>query len=194
MPEFAYIARDLTGQRLSGRLEAATHHEALAVLDQRALFPVSVEAEKSTAARGGRRVKGQLIATTFGQLSDLLRSGVPLLRSIAVVRDQATHSGLKFVLTDLHDQVSEGRTLSEAMGRHPRVFNEMSVSVVRAGGEGGFLEEALDRIAEFTEQQQDLKGRVLGAVTYPIFLMCVGSLVLTVLLIFVVPKFAPLFD
>ena len=116
MAEFAYIARDLTGQRITGRLEAATHHEALAVLDQRALFPISVEAEK-TATRRGRRVRAQLVATTFGQLSDLLRSGVPLLRSIAVIRDQATHAGLKYVLSDLHDQVSEGRTLSEAYYR-----------------------------------------------------------------------------
>jgi type II secretory pathway component PulF len=193
MAEFAYIARDLTGQRITGRLEAATHHEALAVLDQRALFPVSVEAEKTTTRRG-KRVRGQLVATTFGQLSDLLRSGVPLLRSIAVIRDQTTHAALKYVLSDLHDQVSEGRTLAEAMARHPRVFNEMSVSVVRAGGEGGFLEEALDRIAEFTEQQQDLKGRVLGAITYPLFLMCIGSVVLTALLVLVVPRFAPLFD
>ncbi len=192
MAEFAYIARDLTGQRITGRLEAATHHEALAVLDQRALFPISVEAEK-TATRRGRRVRAQLVATTFGQLSDLLRSGVPLLRSIAVIRDQSTHASLKYVLSDLHDQVSEGRTLSEAMARHPRVFNEMSVSVVRAGGEGGFLEEALDRIAEFTEQQQDLKGRVLGAITYPLFLMTIGTVVLAGLLIFVVPRFDPLF-
>ncbi len=193
MAEFAYIARDLTGQRIIGRLEAATHHEALAVLDQRALFPVSVEVEKTTTRRG-RRVRGQLIATTFGQMSDLLRSGVPLLRSIAVIRDQATHASLKYVLTDLHEQVSEGHTLAEAMARHPRVFSEMAVSVVRAGGEGGFLEEALDRIAEFTEQQQDLKGRVLGAVTYPVFLMSVGTIVLVGLLVFVVPRFAPLFD
>jgi general secretion pathway protein F/type IV pilus assembly protein PilC len=70
----------------------------------------------------------------------------------------------------------------------------MAVSVVRAGGEGGFLEEALDRIAEFTEQQQDLKGRVLGAVTYPLFLMSVGVIVLTALLVWIVPKFAPLFE
>jgi general secretion pathway protein F/type IV pilus assembly protein PilC len=127
-------------------------------------------------------------------LADLLRSGVPLLRSIAVIRDQATHAGLKQVMTDLHEQVSQGRTLSEGMARHPRVFSEMAVSVVRAGSEGGFLEEALDRIADFTEQQQDLKGRVLGAITYPLFLMSVGMIVVTVLLVYVVPKFAPLFD
>jgi general secretion pathway protein F/type IV pilus assembly protein PilC len=193
MAEFAYIARDLKGQQVAGRLEAATQQEVLALLDQRALFPVSIDTEKTTTHRG-RRVKGQLIATTYGQLADLLRSGVPLLRSIAVVRDQATHAGLKYVLTDLYHQISEGYTLAEAMGRHPKAFGEMAVSVVRAGGEGGFLEEALDRIAEFTEQQQDLKGRVLGAVTYPLFLMGVGSLVLAGLLVFVVPRFEPLFN
>jgi type II secretory pathway component PulF len=193
MPEFAYIARDLKGLRLTGRIEAASQAEALAALDQKALFPISVQADRQTEVRRGKRVKGQLIATTYGQMADLLRSGVPLLRSLAVIRDQATHAGIKQVMADMHEQVSGGRTLAEAMARHPRVFSEMSVSIVRAGSEGGFLEEALDRISDFTEQQQDLKGRVLGAITYPLFLMSVGFLVVTGLLIFVVPSFGALF-
>jgi general secretion pathway protein F len=193
MPEFAYIARDLAGQKVTGRIECASQAEALAVLDQKALFPVSVQADQRSEVRSAKRIKGQLIATTYGQMADLLRSGVPLLRSLAVIRDQATHAGLRAVMGDLHEQISQGRTLAEAMAAHPKVFSEMAVSVVRAGSEGGFLEEALDRIADFTEQQQDLKGRVLGAITYPMFLMTVGIIVVTALLVYVVPKFEPLF-
>jgi general secretion pathway protein F/type IV pilus assembly protein PilC len=80
------------------------------------------------------------------------------------------------------------------MAQHPRAFGEMAISMVRAGGEGGFLEDALLRVAQFTEQQEDLKGRVVGAMAYPMFLATVGSLVVTVLVVFFVPKFESLFS
>lgn len=193
MPDFAYVARDLTGRKVNGRLTAASRQEALAALDQQALFPLEVMAEASAASPWRRRIKPQLMATAYGQLADLLRSGVPLLRSLEVLRKQTSHAGLADVLDDLHGQVEDGKTMAEAMSRHPRVFNEMAVSMVRAGGEGGFLEEALDHVADFTEKQEDMKSRTLGAVAYPIFLAVVGVIVVSVLLVFVVPKFEGLF-
>lgn len=193
MPEFAYVARDLSGKKISGTLEAATQHEALAALDAKALFPVSVQADKAAASRRGKKIKPQVVATAYGQLADLLRSGVPLLRALEVLKRQSTSPAMSDVASDIRDQVQEGRTLAEAMARHPKVFNEMAVSMVRAGSEGGFLEEALDRIGQFSEQQQDLKGRVVGALAYPLFLLGIGALVVTGLLVFVVPKFEPLF-
>jgi type II secretory pathway component PulF len=126
-------------------------------------------------------------------LADLLRSGVPLLRSIEVLQKQTSHTGLNEVLRDLHDQIEDGKTIAESMARHPRVFSEMAISMVRAGAEGGFLEEALDRVADFTEKAEDMKSRTLGAVAYPIFLGVVGTLVVVGLLIFVVPNFEGLF-
>jgi general secretion pathway protein F/type IV pilus assembly protein PilC len=194
MPDFAYTARDLAGRKVSGRLTAASHHEALSVLDQQALFPLEIAAEKPAASTWrGRRVKPQLMATAYGQLADLLRSGVPLLRSIEVLQKQTSHSGLNEVLRELHDQIEDGKTIAESMARHPRVFSEMAISMVRAGAEGGFLEEALDRVADFTEKAEDMKSRTLGAVAYPIFLGVVGTLVVIGLLIFAVPKFEGLF-
>ena len=83
------------------------------------------------------------MATAYSQLSGLLKSGVPLLRSIDVLRQQTSHGGLKEVLSQVYADVEDGATLAEAMSRHPRAFGEMAVSMVRAGGEGGFLEDAL---------------------------------------------------
>lgn len=194
MPDYAYTARNLSGQKVSGRITASSQHEALATLDQQALFPLVVKAEESaTTTWRGRKIKAQLMATTYGQMSDLLRSGVPLLRSLEVLQKQASHAGLKEVLRDLHDQVEDGKTISESMARYPRAFSEMAISMVRAGSEGGFLEEALDRVADFTEKSEDMKSRTLGAVAYPIFLGVVGTLVVVGLLIFAVPKFDGLF-
>jgi len=195
MPDFSYIARDSNGQKVAGSLAAASEREAISQLVARALFPIEVQAETKPAAKFslGKRVGGQLIATTYGQLAGLLRSGVPLLRSLCVLRDQTSHEALKDVLQDVHDRVEEGSSLADAFARHPKVFNEMSINMVRAGGEGGFLEEALDRVAMFTEQQEDLKSRTMGALAYPIFLATVGTLVVGGLLIFFVPNFEEMF-
>ncbi len=100
---------------------------------------------------------------------------------------------MKAILGEIHRRVEDGSTLADAMARFQPVFGEMAVSMVRAGGEGGFLEEALARVAEFTETQDDLKKRTVGAVAYPAFLAVVGTIIVIVLVVFFVPKFADLF-
>lgn len=195
MPDFAYVARDLQGQKVTGTLAAQTEREAIATLTQRSLFPVEVKFDKaSVQAASNKRVSGQTMAAIYGQLSSLLRSGVSLLRSIAVLRDQSSNKTLRLVLEDVHSKVEEGTSLADAMARYPRVFSEISVNMVRAGAEGGFLEDALDRIAHFTEQQEDLKGRTIGALAYPVILATIGTGVVSVLVVFFVPMFAEIFD
>lgn len=195
MPDYAYVARNMQGEKINGVIAAASDRDALNQLSAQSLFPIEVAQEKQAAGISlGGRVGGQLMAMTFSQLAALLRSGVPLLRSIAVLRDQASNRTLRDVLDDVHHRVEDGANLADAMERHPRTFNEMAINMVRAGGEGGFLEEALERVAKFTEQYEDLKARTAGALAYPIFLAIVGSTVVTVLIVFFVPKFAKLFD
>ena len=194
MPDFAYTARDMTGRKVSGRLSAASPSDAVAQLGRQSLFPLEVAAERdSTLVRGGRRVKPQVISAMFSQLADLLRSGVPLLRSLEVLRKQSSQDALSDVLEKVRADVEEGKPMHEALARHPRVFTDMSVSMVRAGAEGGFLEEALERVAEFTEKQDELKSRTQGALAYPVFLGVIGTLVVVGLLVFVVPNFEGLF-
>src|SRR5262245_6756171 len=195
MPDFAYIARDLTGHKITGTLSAATEREAINILSGRSLFPVFVAADKAAAAPGANiRIKPQMMAIVYGQLAALLRSGVPLLKSLAVLREQTSHKKLKAVLSEVHHRVEDGTTLADAMQRFPRAFSEMSVNMIRAGGEGGFLEDALDRVALFTEQQEDLKGRTVSAMVYPVLLGSAGFIVVTVLIVFFVPKFAIMFE
>jgi general secretion pathway protein F/type IV pilus assembly protein PilC len=195
MPDFAYIARDASGNRTVGSIAAQTEREALAALAARELFPLEVKLARGTApTQGGLKVRPQAMSQFYTQLAALLGSGVPLLRSLEVLQKQSTTPALKVILTDLHARVSEGDSLAEAMARHPRAFNELARSIVRAGGEGGFLEEALERVAKFTDQQAELKSRVMGALAYPIFLAVFGVSIVTVLVIFFVPKFEQLFS
>lgn len=195
MAEFAYIARDSSGQRVSGTVTAASRREAVASISAKSLFPVEVKgAVAEASSRRYRRVPAQVLAVTFGQLGDLLRSGVPLLRALDVLRQQSTRPAMKEVLAEVHHEVEQGSSLADALGRFPRMFGEMAVSMVRAGGEGGFLEEALSRVADFTESQDDLKKRTIGAMIYPAVLASVGLIVVAVLLVGFVPRFESLFD
>lgn len=162
-------------------------------LDSANLLPIQIAVSKSVGNLSNKKVSGQLMANFYNQLAALLRSGVPLLRSITVLAGQTKKPVLKAVLEDVRSRVEEGEPLPSAMARYPRVFSDMAVNMVRAGNEGGFLEDALERVAFFTEQQEDIKGRAVGALAYPIFLACVGFGVVAVLIIFFVPKFEPLF-
>ena len=195
MPDFAYVARTTTGQRVEGVLSAGTQREALLALSGKDLFPVQVKASGGKVSQAGSlKVRPQAISQFYVQMAALLRSGVPLLRSLEVLGRQSANPNLKKIVDDLHARITEGDSLAEAMSRHPRAFNDLSRSIIRAGGEGGFLEESLERVAKFTDQQAELKGRVMGAMAYPIFLMVFGVSIVSVLVIFFVPKFEALFQ
>ena len=199
MPTFAYTARDMTGKQISGTVEASGEREVTAILSEKSLFPIKVEdagAPAGTRNLFGRkkRVKGQTMAVFYGQMAALLRAGVPMIRSLNVLSDQNSDPVLKEVIGELRARVEDGEPIGDAMARYPGVFSEMGTNMVRAGTEGGFLEDALERVGAFTELQEDLKGRTVSALAYPVFLFCVGTVVVTVLLVFFVPKFDMLFD
>ncbi len=197
MPDFEYIARETTGNQVAGVLTAASRQEALSTLTARSLFPVSLDATEAPRAAGGlgqRRVAARHLAVFYTQLADLLRSGVPLLRSLELLEKQSSVPALKRVVQDVREKVADGTPLAEAMRQHPKVFGELGVSMVRAGEEGGFLEDVLKRIATFTEHQQELKSRVVSAMVYPVFLLTMGSIIVVLILVFFVPKFEPIFS
>jgi general secretion pathway protein F/type IV pilus assembly protein PilC len=197
MPEFQYIAREMSGQQVTGVLSAATEREAIGQLSAKSLFPVEIrlaEQAKIQERSKRRRVSGRLLAVFYTQLADLLRAGVPLLRSLDILERQTRNLTLKTVVKEVRDDVADGTRLAEAMRHHPTVFSELAVSMVRAGEEGSFLEDSLGRIAEFTEHQEELKGRVVGARVYPAFGVVVGTAVVAAMLVFFVPKFEPMFE
>jgi general secretion pathway protein F len=196
VPDYTYEAITSTGQKSSGMLTAVSEREVMAMLDAKALFPVRVAMAKgsATASKSNKKVSARQMAAFFSQLADLLRSGVPLLRSLELLERQGTQTNLGFILRDVKAKVADGTNLADAMAEHPRAFNELAISMVHAGQEGGFLEDVLKRVSDFTEQQEDLKAKVVGAMAYPIFLAVVGALVLNALIIFFVPQFEPVFE
>lgn len=198
MATFTYKAKTRTGQTVTGVLTAESHHAALRTLDDRSLFPLHV-AEGSQAAKTaitGRKRKLRLKALSmfYSQLSDLLRAGVPVLRALDVLARQNSDRLLSEILRDIHSDVSGGETLADAMNRHPNAFNELAVAMIRAGEQGGFLEDVLVRIAVFTERQDELRNKLLGSLVYPVVLMVVGTSVVTFLMVGIVPKIRAFLD
>ena len=196
MAEFTFDALSPAGQRSTGTLVANSEREAMAMLDARGLFPVRIAPAKGAAVKGsgGHRVPSRTMAGFYAQLADLLHSGVPLLRSLDILESQSVHPGLSAVVREVRAKVADGTSLADAMLLYPKAFNELAVSMVKAGQEGGFLEDVLRRIADFTEHQEDLKAKVVGALAYPVFLAVVGTIVLLVLVVGFIPQFEPIFN
>src|SRR5262245_36099156 len=197
MPEFQYIAKEMSGREVTGVLTAGSEQEAINSLSLKALFPTRIalaEAEVRQQAAVGKRVSARHISVIYSQLADLLASGVPLLKSLEILEQQSSKPAVTGVLQDVRQQVADGTRLADSMRRHPKVFNELAISMVRAGEEGGFLEEALKRVAIFTEHSEELKNRVLGAMAYPMFLLAACIVIVTLILIYLVPQFAPIFE
>ncbi|MCH2202563.1 MAG: type II secretion system F family protein [Fuerstiella sp.] len=197
MPEFDYTARELSGKQIAGTLTATTEQDALSILAGRQLYPQKVvqsEASRRHADTGTRRVPVRSLTTFFNQLADLLRSGVPLLRSLQLLSDQTSSPALKYVIQDVCEQVADGARLNDSMRRHSKAFSQLTISMVRAGEEGGFLEDVLSRVATFNDHQEELRSRVVSAMVYPLFLAGAGGMIISVLLLWFVPEFGTIFD
>lgn len=198
MPTFSYTARNPKGQQVSGMLTAENHQAALRALDDRQLFPIQVR-EGGTADQsllGGRKrgVGLGALAQFYGQMADLLRAGVPLLRSLDVLTKATPNATLKGILREVKDDVAAGDGMAEAMEKHPHVFNELHVSMIRAGERGGFLEDVLSRAAGFVERQNELRSKLIGSMVYPMILLTAGFGVVLMMLTVVVPKMRPFLE
>ena len=190
MPSYSYKAVSDNGQAVSGVLTAENYQVALRMLEEKSLFPVNVVEgiQQRTMGLGGRRrIKMHHLTAFYSQLADLLQAGVPMLRSLDVLGRQGSQGGLGQIVKELREDVAGGTSLGDAMGKHPQVFSSLNSAMVRAGEQGGFLEEVLQRIAIFTEKQDELRNKVVGAMIYPSILVLAGTLVIVVLMVFVVP-------
>jgi general secretion pathway protein F/type IV pilus assembly protein PilC len=198
MPVFAYTARNETGERVQGTVSADNERAALATLDARKLFPTEVKAQAGggggLGSLFGRRVKTATLCRFYRQLADLLKAGLPMLRAFNTLQKQ--NSDLRFapVLEELRLAITGGAELAEAMSHFPDIFAELEVGMIRAGERGGFLEDVLMRMAQFTERSRELKGQVTGALIYPAVLMLAGIGVIIVMMTAVLPAFAQMLE
>lgn len=199
MAAFAYTAIGATGERKSGVLSAADEQSALAELDRLALTPISLRASASDEA--GRTTKAASkppppgrLAGVYTQLADLLRAGVPLLRSIRVLANTSKGSPLEPHLAALADAVQDGKDLATAMADRGGVFPISHIAMVRAGEKGGFLESGLARLGKLVESQAALRAKVIGSLIYPCVIGIFGSVLVAAVFLLYIPQFRSVFE
>lgn len=141
----------------------------------------------------GGGVKSKVLTTFTRQLATLVDAGLPLLRGMRVLEKQERNATLKRIIGELALSVEGGSTFSEALAQHPKVFNRLYVNMVKAGELGGVLEVVLNRLAEFQEKAQKIKGKVVAAMFYPVAVLVVAVVIMGVLIVFVIPKFKEVF-
>ncbi len=185
------------GQKISGALEAESAAAVVRALEEKRLFPVNIWGKDGAGEKDGRvrrKVKGRDLGMMYGQLADLIGSGVPLLRALDSLIRSTASPGLKELLKEIRTSVSEGKSLTDTVREYPEVFPPLHVAMIQAGERAAFLEEVLRSLAGFLERFEELRSKVIGAMIYPMVLVGLGMSVMIGALIFFVPKFEPLLN
>jgi general secretion pathway protein F/type IV pilus assembly protein PilC len=197
MPDYIYTAKNESGTDTTGRITANSKREALEAIHRLKLFPLRIEDSRKgeiTIKLFERRVADMQIAVALTQLADLLENGVPILQAFQVLDKQTPNPRLKSVIKNIHDRIADGESIDSAFAAHSNVFGDLTVSIIRAGAEGAFLEDALRRVGGFLEQQDEIKGRVTVALFYPVILASFGTIIFCAILIFFIPLLKELFE
>ena len=195
MPQFSYTARDNGGQVVAGELETIDEQQALAALLNRGLMVVSIEqkTQLKKKTRVSQNVKTADLVVFTRQLATMMDAGLPLVQCLTALSEQSGSKALKEVLADITGQVERGEAFSEALSRHPKVFDKLYVSMVKAGETGGLLAEILDRVATYLEAAARLKKKVKSAMSYPAIVTIVAIAICLFLIVKVIPVFAGIY-
>lgn len=196
---FEYTVLGKNGKPVTGRIEAPDQEAVAGRLRELGLNATKIEHIESSGLNreisfGGKSVKPKEVAIAIRQLATMVNAGLALPRALSVLRTQAGGSGLGDVLHAVEQDVAEGETLSFALGKHPRIFSPVTLSMVRAGESGGFLDEVLLAVATTLEKEIALKRAVVGAMTYPVVVVCMALGAVVLMLLLVVPEFQAQFE
>src|ERR1044071_3898953 len=198
MITFSYQARDSSGRIVSGIQDALNEDNAVTSLMSRGLMVLSLQ-RKAMSVRSRKKtwtVKETDLVLCTRQLATMIEAGISLVQALTALYEQADpkrQRSLRHILSDVTTRVQGGETFHEAIGKHPRVFNRLFVSMVKAGETGGLLAEILDRLAGFLEASARLRKKVKSAMTYPVIVICIAFAITTFLLVKVVPIFGEIF-
>lgn len=198
MPRYAYIAKTDPQKAIQGNIEAESQQAAINKLNRLGYFPISVQLETMPLDKQNIwrfcKVSNKDIVLFTRQLSILIASGVNILSSLKIVENQTTNKHLRFILDDVSNKIKDGKSLSESLAIYPRVFSGLYASMIHLGEVGGRIEDALKRLADFLEKEQDFKDSLRSSLIYPAFVFAVSGLTIIILLTFVIPRLVAMFE
>lgn len=202
--KFSYTAKDKNGVLLSGSVEASDEQSAAKTLMARSVIPLSITPDNGGEANRTSinnrvnwftpNVSLNELAMFCRQMYSLTRAGLPILRSVSGLAETSQSLRMQQALRDVITQLERGRTLSTAMNQHTQIFNHLFVSIIHVGENTGRLDEAFLQLADYLEREQETRKQIKAATRYPVFVLIALAIAFVVLNIFVIPKFATMFD
>src|SRR5688572_15156570 len=193
---FQYKVRDRAGNVTTGSLIADSESLVLARLREQGFTPLDVQRKKRGIGQiefGGKKVKLKQVSVFSRQFATMVNSGLPILRGLSILAEQTENKELARVLGEARLDVEQGASLSGALAKHDHVFNNLYISMVRAGETGGSLDSTLVRLAEMIEGEVKLRGKIKSAMTYPVAVVALVILIMSAMLLFVVPQFESIY-
>lgn len=197
MSIYKYSAKDKNGQTINGTIQASSEAEVADILRKKELMVFSVEFDKASAAKSkftDKKVKLDDLVIFSRQLATMIDAGIPLVNALGILAEQIENENLKEIVSIVREDIEAGMSFCDALAKHPLVFSELFVSMVKAGEASGMLNEILDRLAMFMEKQAALSRKIISSLVYPAVVVSMAVLITTVLLIKVVPTFKGIFD
>lgn len=200
MPEFHYLAKDDKGSIQKGSIESESRDIAIQTLIKRRLTPQTVQTAKKKGGAmdinlpGSDKVKPKSLVVFTRQFSTMISAGVPMLRALNTLQEQTDSKGLKKALKKIVSDVEAGTSLSDALGKHPKIFSSVYVNMVRAGETGGILDQIMMRLANQVEKDSEIKGKFKSAMIYPVVVSLVAVGAVGFLMVGVVPKLASILE
>ena len=197
MAVFAYKARSRSGEVLEDQMEGSDTMAVAQTLRQQGLFVIDVKEQgvgQKDILEPFKKVKLADLVVFTRQFATMINAGLPIVRALYILSEQTDNKKLKETLEEVRRDVEAGLAISEALEKHPKVFNKLYTEMVRAGEIGGILDEVLLRVAAQLEKDQDLRRKIKSAMTYPIVVLVLAILAASFMLIFIVPIFAKMFE
>ena len=204
MPVFEYKGWDEDGRRKQGVVDADGPQAARVKLKRAGIYTIDLKEQKLTPdkvwfrkislKKGAGGIKSRDISVTTRQLSTLVRSGLPLVSSLNAIVDQVDNEQLVAIFTDVRERINEGSSFADALAAHKKVFSPLYISMVRAGETSGAMDIVLERLADFLESQEELRGKIAAALIYPIIMVVVGTGVVLFMVTFVIPQVQFIFE
>lgn len=197
MNAYKYSAKDKNGQTINGSIQAVSEAEVADILRKKEMMVFSVEFLKISAANlklNDKKIKLEDLVVFSRQLATMIDAGIPLVNALSILAEQIENEGLRGIVGNVRQDIEAGMSFCDALAKHPVIFSDLFVNMVKAGEASGMLNEILDRLASFMEKQAALNRKIISSLVYPAVVVSMAIIITAVLLIKVVPTFKGIFD
>jgi len=193
MPKFSYSAVSLTGEQVSGEQVAVAKADVIKTLRQNGYFPTNVSKVGGDTAKAKVKIPTKVLAGFCTNMAAMVRTGVPIAKTLEILKDQMDNKSLRKIMDDIHESVQKGMSLSEAFNEYHETFPPMLLNMIEAGEASGSLDNCLERAGQYFTRNAKLNSKVKNAMIYPSIIMVVLVVMLIVLLVFVIPTITELY-